>query len=127
MSVMDRAGTFVADFKNLVTQIGKTTYTRSITTQSVDTYGEITSALSTVDTYNLNGILRELSAEDQKLIDAGWAKIGDWKFWALASDGWEEHNLVLDGSDEYEITHVVDHGYPGDTATIHEMIIRKTA
>ena len=127
MSVMDRAGTFIKDFQNLVGQIGKTSYTRSVITQSVDEYGEINGTPSTVDTYSLFGILREVSAEDQKLIDIGWAKIGDFKFHALASDGWAEHDLVFDGSDEYEVLRVVDHGYPGDTATIHEMVIRKTA
>ncbi len=126
-SVMDRAGTFIKDFENLVTQIGKKTYTRRVVTQTTNTYGEITGAPSNSDTTNRIGILREVSAEDQKLIDAGWAKIGEFKFHALATDGWVEHNLVIDGSDEYEILHVVDHGFPGDTATIHEMVIRKTA
>ncbi len=126
MSVMDRAGTFIKDFENLVGQIGKPTYTRRVRTETKNTYGEVT-AKSDADTTNLKGILREVSAEDQKLIDVGWAKIGQFKFHALATDGWTEHNFVVDGSDEYEILHVVDHGYPGTTATIHEMVLRKTA
>lgn len=121
---MDRVSPIIKDFTEIVRQQGKTTYTKRVVTETLDTYGRATADVN-ADTTGLSGLLRQVSSEDEELMDVGWVQIGDYRFFGFASDNWAEHDLIVDGSDIYEITHIFDTGITGDNETISNCICKK--
>jgi hypothetical protein len=113
------------DFETLVDQIGKRKgYVKRTVTETVDSMGRVTD-ISTTDSSSIDGIVREVSPDDEKLLSIGWVKYGDYVGWFKAEDGVEEHDQIVDGNTVYEVIRVADRGIVGETAFLHQVILRR--
>ena len=120
MSQMDRVAPFKRDFVvTLIPQIGKTSFSKIVRSEAVNSVGRLTGVAVTT-TLNLGGILRLVSGDDESLTKLGWISHGDFVFYGKPADLWKEHNWLIDTEDAstYEVVHVEKEGFTGDDPSI---------